>query len=105
MDDYDDLESDLMQGSITFIAHLERTSAALPFIRDELQHLRRDCNAVYNRNANFFCDVLTLNLIVKVAHKKTIRKANKQNASSSMPRFYWKGGEKSDTGARKNSQQ
>jgi hypothetical protein len=104
MDDYDDLESDLLQGSITFIAHLEREGTALPFIREELLHLRKECRERYNWKANFFCDVLTLNLIVKVAHKKTIQAAIKQNVSNSIPRFYWKGEAKGDTGARKNIQ-
>lgn len=102
MDDYDDLESDRQQGSITYIARLEEEGTALLFIRKELSMLRQQCIVAHGTSANLFCDVLTLNFIIKVAHQQTLRIAIQKGIRQHMPRLFWKGADQQDTGARKN---
>jgi hypothetical protein len=96
MDDYDDLESDRAQGTITFIAQLEDEDRALEFIRDELRSVLRALEDQFGASSRLFADVLALNFVIKTAHQRTVKVAQRWRLESAMPRFFWKGAQPED---------
>ena len=101
MDDYDDLESDAAQGSWTYMAHLHATNQALSFLETQLDAVSESLNQAFNGSGRLFADVLSLNFVIKVAHRRTWVMAQKWGVGPHMPRFFWKGGTPDDSGTPK----
>lgn len=91
MDDYDDLESDLAQGTITLISLLDAKGDALIFLQKELGTVLKLLKEEFGSSADLFGCMLSLNFIIKVAHKQTQIIASLLGFPDVMPGFYWKG--------------
>lgn len=91
MDDYDDLDSDRIQGSETMISRLNDQSGSEDFIRSGLERVTELLEGKYHREGKTFSTMLKLSFIVKISHKETNRIAEKLGPHTKMPAFFWKG--------------
>lgn len=91
MDDFDDIESDTIQGSETLINRLNAQGSAEELIRSELERVTELLEEDFRRDGFVLSTMLKLSFVIKLSHKRVNSFAMKLGPKTRMPVFFWKG--------------